>query len=86
MAWYAEVRRRGADGQHENWGRLGAEPYKTQERAKAECKKLFEAEPNNRHRLEFRTVRDDARGTIEQVCQPPHAWRLKWADSRCVRD
>lgn len=80
MAWYAEARRRGVNGQHENWVRLGPEPYRTQERAKAECKALFEAEPHNKHRLEFRTVRDDDRDTIEQVCRPPHAWRLKWTN------
>ena len=86
MAWYAEARRRGADGQHETWMRLGSVPYKTRERAKAECKTQLEAEPNNKHRLEFRIVCDDERGTIEQVCQPPHAWRLKWFDARFVRD
>lgn len=84
MAWYAEFRRRSADGQHENWARLAAEAFETQERAKAECKALFEAEPNNQHRLEFRTVRNDDGATVEQVCQPPHAWRLKWVDSHLV--
>ncbi len=79
--WFAEVRRLGDDGMKDDWQRLGG-PYKSQERAKAECKKEFNGCAHNWRRLEFRTVADDERGTVYQLCMPPHGWKLRWVDSR----
>lgn len=76
--WYAEARREGADGEVEDWERLGG-PYKTQERAKAQCAKQLKCASNKR--LWFRTVADDERATVYQVSVPPHAWRLRWANA-----
>lgn len=76
--WYAESRRESASGDVESWQRIGG-PYRTQERAKAECAKELKAASNKR--LWFRTVADDERGTVYQMSVPPHAWRLRWVNA-----
>lgn len=82
MGFIAEARRLNNDGTvAEDWYQLGG-PYASQERAKAECKHVLDAEPQNRNRYEFRTVGDDARKSIFQECKPPHAWRLRWSNAR----
>lgn len=78
MGWFAEGRREGADGAVEQWQRIGG-PYKTQERAKAECAKELKHASNKR--LWFRTVADDERGTVYQISVPPYAWRLRWVNA-----
>lgn len=81
MGWFAESRRKSADGElAEGWSRIGG-PYKSQERTKAECKAVFLAEPQNATRIEFRTVADDERGTVYQECKPPHGTRLRWTNA-----
>lgn len=76
--WYAEVRRGGNNGEWESWNRLGG-PYRTQERAKAECAKELKHSANKQ--LWFRTVADDERGTVYQESKPPHSWRLRWQNA-----
>lgn len=76
--FYAESRRESASGDVESWQRIGG-PYKTQERAKAECAKELKAAGNKR--IWFRTVAADERGTIYQISVPPHAWRLRWVNA-----
>lgn len=76
--WHAESRRESIDGDVELWQRIGG-PYKTQERAKAECAKELKAAGNKL--LWFRTVADDERGTVYQISAPPHAWRLRWTNA-----
>lgn len=78
MGWFAESRRESVDGDVEPWGRIGG-PYKTQERAKAECAASLKHASNKR--LWFRTVSDDERGTVYQISVPPHAWRLRWVNA-----
>lgn len=76
--WYAESRRESVDGDVEAWQRIGG-PYKTQERAKAECSKELKAAFSKR--IWFRTVANDERSTVYQISVPPHAWRLRWANA-----
>ncbi len=78
MKWFAEGRWFGPNGETGQWQRLGG-PYKTQERAKAQCKTELKFSGNKR--VEFRTVVDDARGTVHQISVPPHAWRLRWVNA-----
>lgn len=81
MGWFAESRRMAVDGSAaESWARIGG-PYKTQERTKAECKKVVLAEPQNAARIEFRTVADNPSGTVYQECKPPHGHRLRWINA-----
>jgi len=82
MKWFAEMRHRGDDGKHEAWVRISPALRSSREKAKSDCRSRLLAEPNNRPRLEFRILADDERGTIYEVCQPPHGWRLRWIDSR----
>jgi len=80
VRWFAEVRDRAeplADGA---WTRIPPRAYKTQEQAKAECKKHLETTPDKRGHLEFRILRESDH-TIEQVSCPPHGWRLKWLNA-----
>lgn len=78
MGWFAEGRWLGPNGEAGKWQRLGG-PYKTQERAKAECASELRFATNKR--AEFRTVADDERGTVYQMSMPPHAWRLRWVNA-----
>lgn len=56
MGWFAESRRLNPDGEPEEWSRIGNEPYASQEKAKAACRKVLLYNQADRHRLEFRTV------------------------------
>lgn len=78
MGWFAEGRWFGPNGETGAWQRLGG-PYKTQERAKAECAAELKFAANKR--VEFRTVANDERGTVYQMSVPPHAWRLRWVNA-----
>lgn len=75
--WFAESKY--TDG---NWRKLRDKPYTSQEYAKARCKQKLVEEPNNAHRLHFRTVADDERGTIYEESRPPHGSRLRWTPAR----
>lgn len=79
--WFGEYRRLGQIDEAENWRRASMRARSTQERAKADCKRVLEDERNNAHRLEFRIVADDRRATICQESRPPHGSRLRWVNA-----
>ena len=81
MMWYGEFRRHGQDGKAENWSRASIQPQLTQERANADCKAVLDNNRHDGHRLEFRTVADDERGSVYQESKPPHGWRMRWTDA-----
>lgn len=77
--WFAEVRRRGAAGEASGWDRIGLGPWRSQERAKGVCRDHLRAEPQNRHRTDYRLVRDNGAGTVECESLAPHGERMRWA-------
>lgn len=62
------------------WETLGDRNWRSQEGAKAACKKFLAGHPEIRSTVAFRTIVDDGSGVIYQECQPPHRSRLVWRD------
>lgn len=59
------------------WTTLGsAKPLAS--RAKAQCRELLTAEPNNAHRLQFRLVSLQRGGVPWEMSAPPHGKRMRW--------
>lgn len=73
--WYAEYRHKDDD----NWTRIRPDPWRSQEPAKAACKKMIKSNPLRRYQVHFRTV--DTNGVAYQESKAPHdCWRMRWRD------
>lgn len=80
--WFAETRRHGQPGETSGWQRIGIGPWASQERAKGVCRDHLRAEPHNRHRADYRLVRDNGLCSVDAESRAPHGERMRWSTPR----